>query len=362
MRAFFSQKAARSFALPLLCFVLALAGFSGRAEAVSSVSARLRPDMSIVIDGSARDFYNAAGQEVHPILCDGTTYLPVRAIGELMAKNVDWNQSTKTVTLSGRRGTAAVAGTPDTAAEAVDVAAEIRDDFTVIVDGTKRTFADASGKTVYPLLYNGSTYLPVRAIGELMGKSVAWDGATSTVTLSGSLVTDADSFSGGTDPAAAPAFTGADGAPLPTVISREQAREIALAEVPGAVESDVTKLKTDIEDGKPVYEVEIVRNGAEYDFEIDAQTGEIRKSDYETGKGAPIAPAAGGDIGRDKAQAIALAQVPGADASHVRKLKTDRDDGQLVYEVEIVCGGIEYDFEIDAASGTILEMDSEKAD
>ena len=84
MRMFFPRKAASRFALPLLCFVLALAGLSGCAKAASTVSARLRPDMSIVIDGSARDFYNASGQEVHPILYDGTTYLPVRAIGELM--------------------------------------------------------------------------------------------------------------------------------------------------------------------------------------------------------------------------------------------------------------------------------------
>ena len=63
------------------------------------------------------------------------------------------------------------------------VQAEICPHFTVIVDGEKQTFTDANGTEVYPLVYNGTTYLPVRAIGNLMGKEVGWDGATSTITL-----------------------------------------------------------------------------------------------------------------------------------------------------------------------------------
>ena len=161
--------------LPVLCVVLLLTPLIGCAQAADTVTARLRPDYTIIIDGAERDFYNAAGQQVHPVAYDGTTYLPVRAIGELMGRNVDWNESTKTVTLSGTRTAAPVAGTADTASRAQDVSVEVRSDFTVIVDGSKRTFTDANGKTVYPLLYQGSTYLPIRAIGQLMGKSVDWD-------------------------------------------------------------------------------------------------------------------------------------------------------------------------------------------
>lgn len=66
-----------------------------------------------------------------------------------------------------------------------EIKAQIRPDFTIIIDGEKTTFADVNGNTVYPVLYNGTTYLPLRAIGGLMGKEVGWDGANSTVTLSG---------------------------------------------------------------------------------------------------------------------------------------------------------------------------------
>ena len=195
--------------LPLLCAALLLVPLAGCANAGSADAARLRPDMTIIIDGVKQAFYNANGQQVHPILYSGTTYLPVRAIGELMGKNVDWNEETKQQCCAQQRQqkpshnlfrqsflhktssfydyidiartTPAASGTPDAKARAQDITVEVRSDFTVVVDSTARTFTDANGKTVYPVLYNGSTYLPVRAVGELMGKSVAWDSAASTV-------------------------------------------------------------------------------------------------------------------------------------------------------------------------------------
>lgn len=63
------------------------------------------------------------------------------------------------------------------------IQAELHKDLTIIVDGEKQAFEDANGATVYPIMYNGTTYLPVRAIGNLMGKNVGWDEATQTITL-----------------------------------------------------------------------------------------------------------------------------------------------------------------------------------
>ena len=75
-----------------------------------------------------------------------------------------------------------------------------------------------------PCLYNGSTYLPVRAIGEIMGKRVGWNGATGTVTLTtpgGSLVTDADTFEPTGQPGQGAGQTGR--------ITAEQAKAAALS-------------------------------------------------------------------------------------------------------------------------------------
>ena len=53
----------------------------------------------------------------------------------------------------------------------------------IYVDGVKIDPKDANGNTVEPFIYNGTTYLPVRAVGEAIGKTVTWDGATQSVYL-----------------------------------------------------------------------------------------------------------------------------------------------------------------------------------
>ncbi len=55
----------------------------------------------------------------------------------------------------------------------------------MLVDGVRQSFTDVNGNAVLPLVYNGSVYLPLRAVAHLMGKTVCWDSATSTVTLTG---------------------------------------------------------------------------------------------------------------------------------------------------------------------------------
>lgn len=50
--------------------------------------------------------------------------------------------------------------------------------------------------------------------------------------------------------------------------------------------------------------------------------------------------------------------MPGATDKDIR-LQLDRDDGKLLYEGKIVYQGMEYEFEIDAYSGAILEWDAD---
>lgn len=53
----------------------------------------------------------------------------------------------------------------------------------IVYNGQTQSMTDASGKVIYPISYNGTTYLPVRAVSGLLDVDVSWDGATSTVFL-----------------------------------------------------------------------------------------------------------------------------------------------------------------------------------
>ncbi len=328
--------------------------FSLTAFGAENVKAQLSPDFTIVVDGEEKTFYSADGNEVHPIVYNGTTYLPLRAIGEIMGKNVNWDESTLTVTLSGNRGESAVTGTPDKNAVSKSINAQIRDDFTIIVDGETQKFTDANGNRVYPMLYNGSTYLPLRAVGEVMGKNVAWDSKTETVTLgakTGSLVTDADSFNS------------TENIVQNTIISVDEAKNIALNHA-GLNSSSVkfVKANTDWDDGRRIYEIEFYTNDyKEYDYEIDAYSGDIVSFDYDAENYSYTAPSSnsGSYIGEDKAKSIALKQVNGASESNIAKIKLDYDDGMAEYEVKIIYNSMEYEFEIDASNGNIISLDKE---
>lgn len=65
------------------------------------------------------------------------------------------------------------------------------------------------------------------------------------------------------------------------VIGEAAARKLALAQVPGALDSDIREFETDRDDGRVEYEGKIVYGGVEYEFEIDGHSGAFRKWETE---------------------------------------------------------------------------------
>ena len=144
------------------------------------------------------------------------------------------------------------------------------------------------------------------------------------------------------------------------VIGEEAAKTAALTHA-GLVETDVTFLRSYLEwdDGRQVYDVEFyTADYQEYDYEIDALTGAVLSYDYDaeyyggqSGTGTTITA--------EEAKAMALAKVPGATEADIWEFSTDRDDGRIEYEGEIIYDGMKYEFEIDGYSGTIRSWEAE---
>lgn len=148
-------------------------------------------------------------------------------------------------------------------------------------------------------------------------------------------------------------------------ISLDDAKNTALSDA-GVSAADVTytKDRLDYDDGISVYEIEFYTANQSYDYEIDATTGAVRKKSIESfqspaGTNAGVQNS-GSYIDADAAKSIALNHA-GLSSSDVTfsKTKLEMDDGYTCYEVEFYHGRTEYDYKIDAASGNILEFDSE---
>lgn len=248
--------------------------------AIDYETARLRPDFTIMIDGKEKNFKRSDGSAAFALVYEGSTYLPLRAIGEAIGRNVNWDEDTKTITLKGERETKdssnkAVEG------KAKDVSVQVRKDFTIVIDSKEQTFRTSAGKEIYPLLYDGSTYLPLRAIGQIMDKNVEWDNDTKTVTLTseGFTVTDADTFGDKKD-TVTDADTFKDKGKTKDEITAEKAKEIALKHA-GLSKAAWVKAEKDRDDGRIKYEIEFRDGRMEYEYEIDAETGKILKAEKD---------------------------------------------------------------------------------
>ena len=143
-------------------------------------------------------------------------------------------------------------------------------------------------------------------------------------------------------------------------ITSQQAQQIAL-EHAGASASQASRMQVeyDVDDGVPHYSVEFYFDGAEYEYEIHARTGEILKQEKEQ-KTVSAQTTSGSTISAAKAQEIALNHA-GFSASQVRELEVDYDMDDRIphYTVEFKNSGIDYEYEIDAATGEILKVEKD---
>ena len=152
-------------------------------------------------------------------------------------------------------------------------------------------------------------------------------------------------------------------------IIEEQAKEIA-ANHAGVAVADVTFHSVSLEedDGRRVYDVEFYSGSTEYDYEIDAATGDILSYDNDVENFSipqqsaqnPQGAATGSYIGDDAAKAAAL-QRAGLTEDQVRweKCELDEDDGRFSYELEFSSGQHEYECEVEAFTGEILNFEQD---
>ncbi len=114
-------------------------------------------------------YLNGEQIEMDGIIVNDRTYLPVRALCEALGYIVEWDDVARSV----------IIGTAPEAAEKSDVV-------NIYLDGAKMENAEA-------IIVNDSTFIPVRAIGEALGKDVEWNNEKREVYVTDK---DEDPFSG----------------------------------------------------------------------------------------------------------------------------------------------------------------------
>ena len=143
--------------LTLLLLLTLIFGFS--------LIAASSPGISVYIDGQRLQ------TDVDPIIIQGRTMVPMRAIFEALSAAVQWDGDTQKITGT-REGTIVVL---------------YLDNPTASINGRPEQL------DVPPTLVNGRTLVPTRFIAESLGADVQWDGNTRTVTISTGKVANSNS-------------------------------------------------------------------------------------------------------------------------------------------------------------------------
>lgn len=146
-----------------------------------------------------------------------------------------------------------------------------------------------------------------------------------------------------------------------TSIGAENAANFAFADAgvdPAAAEAVHTEF--DFERGQFVYEVDFIAEGTKYEYLIKASDGSVVKKEMEIFRADGSNFTAAAQITADDAKDIALKDA-GLSASDVTftKEKLDLDDGVSVYDIEFYTSSYEYEYEINAAAGSIRSRDVE---
>ena len=251
--------------------------------------------------------------------------------------------------------------------EAQEAALKAADIEAADADISATTLSEVAGVACYKVEFTSGEYAYAYTINAQTGAVMEMSSQEQNAPASGTQTETADSTVPATaqtsgsasaqaqTSAAAPAqnATGAG------TVDEAAAQKIALEHAGvKAADATITKSKLDYEDGRQVYDIEWYAGGAKYDYEIAADTGEIISSAYE--EKTMGADSKNVTVSEADAKKTALDRVSGATDKDLYEWKLDYDDGRPEYEGKIIYGGTEYEFTIDAATGSVIEWDAEK--
>ncbi len=169
----------------LLILILCLCASSVSLATDENAQAILNRKVSIVYNNELKEFSDVNGVKVYPLTYQGTTYLPIRAIASLFSIPVEWNGAERMVLLGQGSVSSSTVKTIQNfvSGDNEEITLLLSKSIKIKYNDVLQTFTDVNGTEVFPLLYNDTTYLPVRAISNMYGASVEWDGVNQRITL-----------------------------------------------------------------------------------------------------------------------------------------------------------------------------------
>lgn len=136
---------------------------------LAPLTASSADNICVYVDGALTTLHDAYGSTVYPFIQNGTTYIPVRGISQVLGCTVAWDGNNQNVLIYKEI-------IPDNKA--------FRNNSGYVklyVDNEEKTLYDSNGTEVKPFIKDGTTYVPLRGVSQALGCVVEWDGSSKSV-------------------------------------------------------------------------------------------------------------------------------------------------------------------------------------
>ena len=128
-------------------------------------------DISVYVDNELTTLRDPNGKAIAPFIQNGSTFVPVRSISQLLGCEVIWDGQNRNVYIYKENK-------PDGSTYRNE-----SDDIKIFVDGEEIELKDATGAEIKVIAVNGSTYVPLRAVSTSLGAIIRWNGREKAVCL-----------------------------------------------------------------------------------------------------------------------------------------------------------------------------------
>ncbi|MPM14480.1 hypothetical protein SDC9_60843 [bioreactor metagenome] len=123
---------------------------------------------------------------------DGTVYIPLRTVEELLGAESTWDETTAVLSLErthkpyvreNRVDITKVEQSEEEINQRIEqyrqdrqmgIDVELRPDITLLLDGVERVLTNAQDEAIYPMVFRDVFYLPIRGVAELCDMEVIW--------------------------------------------------------------------------------------------------------------------------------------------------------------------------------------------
>lgn len=147
----------------------------------TEVKLKVKMGVNLYLDDKGFVPRDANGNETYPFICDGTTYVPIRAIADLFDASIIWKPEENAVYIGTSGHKANIKHTKRAQEELYNMSITATSGVKLYIDGKEVIPKDVNGNIKDIYIVNGTTYVPIRAVSDALQIPIVWSEKSNSI-------------------------------------------------------------------------------------------------------------------------------------------------------------------------------------